>query len=309
MLQLAGPSFVAQGMLAKEKAFPPAWTDMDELEAVADDWMARLREKRSEVAALHGFLARSQDALDRWVRTDAPEYMDDPDMPPEKRVRQVRLLNIMNRVVQSYRSFLRHLLPLAREIAAEEERPARFLELASGSGVFTLELCSLAQKKKLPLSITGSDYLSGNVEAANNLARKKGIPAEFITANAFDMQGIRKGAYDVLFICQAAHHFSPGQVARMLAQAKLLGARAFVIIDGHRGLSTLAMLGLLSGLTLFPRYIHDAVVSGRKLYSESELAVLAQIAIPGTRVLVKRAAPSHTVLFARFDLSPGYGPA
>ncbi|MEW5734133.1 MAG: methyltransferase domain-containing protein [Thermodesulfobacteriota bacterium] len=302
MLQLAGPSFVAQGLLAKEKGFPPSWKDMDELERLSDEWIELLREERSRVAALQGFFPRVDDALDRAVRTDASEYMDDPDLPAKKRVRQVRLLHLMNRMLQSYRLFLWHLVPLAREIAAREGRPARFLELACGSGELTLELCRLAQKRGLPLAITGSDYMRDNVEAACREAEKRNIPARFIVANAFAMDDVERGAYDVVFISQAAHHFTPGQVAKMIAQARSLGARAFVSIDGHRGLSTLFALGVFSGLTLRPRYIHDAVVSGRKLYSESELAALAEIAAPGAGILVRRSLPSHTVLLVRFDL-------
>jgi len=143
------------------------------------------------------------------------------------------------------------------------------------------------------------------MDLARRKARKRGIPVDFFPLNAFSMKELEVGAFDIIFICQSTHHFTPGQVAMMIAQARDRGARAFVSIDGRRSLRVLLGLTFTSLFGLRLSVIHDAVITGRKLYSDQELAIIAHIAAPGSPALVTQCWPTHSVLTVRFDMEKG----
>lgn len=68
---------------------------------------------------------RLSEALDRHVRTDACERIDEPDFPEENKLFLARYLHCTNRIMGSYWRFQAQLEPLAREIARRKGRPAR----------------------------------------------------------------------------------------------------------------------------------------------------------------------------------------
>jgi SAM-dependent methyltransferase len=305
MLQLTDCGFAAQGLLAAREGFPPAWQDMDRLEKAADDWIASWRAQRAEMARRRGGLESLLERLDSVIRTDRVEHLDDPDYPVKHKNGIVQAIHLLNLVGLHYRRFLMEFGPIIREIAHETGRPVRVLELASGSGEFTLALGRLARKKRIQAQFSGSDYIPEYVELANRKANRQNIPVDFFLLNAFDMKALEKDFFDILFICQSTHHFTPGQVAMMIAQAKERGAKAFVSIDGRRSLLVLSALAGLSLFGLRPGVMHDSVLTGRKLYCEQELAIIAGIAAPGSPALVTSNLFTHSVLTVRFDLQAG----
>jgi SAM-dependent methyltransferase len=309
MLQLARLNQQALGTLERCQTFPPRWANMDELASLADNWVERLRLERERRALRKGGVLRWFEGLDRRVRTKRLAYLDRDDCPDQLKLRLVRTLHYSNVALGSYRRFLRVLRPLIEETRTRKGRPARVLELASGSGEFALALGRLAAKRKLAVEITGSDIVPAHVESAAHHAKARGIPVGFRTLNAFDLQGIEPGEYDIAFIAQSMHHLSPGQLARVIAQATRVSG-AFVGVDGHRSVWTLSALGLI-GLagTLSsrrPQFLHDAIVTGRKLYSNAELDLIARIAAPSAHVEVKNARPGLSVIVVRkaLELQP-----
>ncbi|MBW1988000.1 MAG: methyltransferase domain-containing protein [Deltaproteobacteria bacterium] len=304
MLQLEEPAFVAQARLCAKEPFPPSWSTMEELCAAADRWMARLIEERSAEAARRGGLVYLVDAIDRAARTNKPENLDKPEVPAKKKQSIVQGLHRLNQAYFSYHRFVRILAPVVREVHARTGRAARVLELASGSGEFTLALARLAAKKKLPLSITGSDYIPEYVAEGNRRAKKQGLAVAFREVNAFAMEGaVSPGEFDVVFVSQSIHHFSPGQLAMMIAQSSTAATTAFVGVDGYRSLPLLGILPVVAAAYMRPAGVHDAWVTARKLYTQQELALAAKIAVPGAPVLVTRSGPFHSVLSVRFDLA------
>ncbi len=277
---------------------------MKELCAAADGWIGRVLAERSRLSRERGGVLALADAVDRMVRTDEIEYLDDPDFPADTKQKMVRALHMMNRAFFSYHRFVYILAPLVREVAARHGRPARVLELASGSGEFTLAMARLAARQKLPVTITGSDYVKKHVEEGNRRAREQGLDVTFKEINAFAMdQGAAPGEFDIVFIAQSIHHFSPGQLAMMIAQSRATATTAFVGVDGYR---CLPLVGLLPGLAVLkfrPSFIHDAWITSRRLFTELELWLAARIAAPDSPSLVVKSWPFHSVLFTRFDLA------
>jgi 2-polyprenyl-3-methyl-5-hydroxy-6-metoxy-1,4-benzoquinol methylase len=240
--------------------------------------------------------------LDAATHTDRLEYLDRDDIPQRVRHRLVRGLHRFNRVLMSYRRFLVVLQPVIEAVSLREQRPARVLELGSGSGAFALALARLATRRRLPVEITGSDVVDRYIDAANLEAGRRGLPVRFRQINAFDMaQAVTPGDFDVVFIAQSTHHFSPGQVAQMLAQARGIYAHRFVSIDGQRNWWSMAFAPVAGALvTRDRRLVHDASISTRRFYADGELRVLARMAAPQAQVEVRPLEPGFTVLDVRF---------
>jgi 2-polyprenyl-3-methyl-5-hydroxy-6-metoxy-1,4-benzoquinol methylase len=272
------------------------WRDMNELELRANRALAQLRAQRTASSRNYSPFARWQVALDDRLRTDQPEYLDDPAFPAARRVGIAHALHRFNRQVFAYRRFYLALRPTLRRLAAQLQRPVRVLELASGSGEFALALAEMARRDALPVKVTGSDYFPEHVDACRDKAAQRGAAITFREINAFDMSGLRAGEYDLVFIAQSLHHFSPGQIAMMIAQSMRVAATGFIGIDGQRSLSLYALVPTLGAVMRSPDFIHDAVISLRKFLTHGELELIARIAAPEGFVRVRGLNPGYSWL-------------
>jgi SAM-dependent methyltransferase len=279
------------------------WRSAADLERVADLAVARVRRGRLEGAA--STWERLGRRLDRRVATDAVEYLDRPDHPASRKLRQVRWLHLQNLALRIYPRFFGLLSPsLQSSLRARRGDRVRLLELASGSGEMTLAVARLVAERGLPVDVTGSDIIETCVRDAERRARAGGSLARFRVLNAFDLaSALRPGDVDVAFIVQSIHHFSPGQLAMMIAQVGAAGGRHLVAIDGRRSLAALGLVPALGAFTLDPWFTHDALVSARRFYGEVELELIARIAAPTARVSVRRDGPLLSVLTVAFPPS------
>ena len=170
--------------LEARPTFPPDWDSMADLARVADDAVDAFRDAR-RVRAEGSVLTRARAALDHAAQTDRLEYLDRDDVPQRVRHRLVRRLHRFNRFLMSYRRFLGVLQPVIEAVSLREQRPARVLELGSGSGAFALALARLATRRQLPVEITGSDVVDRYIDSANVEASRRGLPVRFRHINAF----------------------------------------------------------------------------------------------------------------------------
>lgn len=270
------------------------------LEEHVDQAMHLFREERVKRAS---GIARLGARLDAALRTDAVEHMDEEGYSEWGKLGIALGLHAMNVASASYRRFFGVLLPMLREIEAKHGRPARVLELASGAGGFAFALDALARKRGVRVEVTASDVVPLYISRGQKKAARSGAKVDFRLVNALDMQGIRDGAYDILFIAQSVHHFSPGQLGRMIAEASRVATTAFVSIDGYRSLGMVAFVSGTAIMSLWPAMVHDAVISVRKFYGEAELEAIARMGAPFGRVSIGRIRPLNTVLTVRFDES------
>ena len=270
------------------------------LEQEVDAAIAALRLAHTEQASRDGLIARTADALDRWMRTDEVEYLDRTDFPEHDKRALVRGVHMMNVMTASYWRFFRFLRPQLEAITRRTGRPPRLLELASGAGGFALALGALAQRHGLSIDLTGSDIVPLYVETANAAAAARKSSVTFRLLDALDMSDIGDGAFDLVFIAQSAHHFPPGKLARMIAEAERIATTGFVSFDGFRSLHLLAFVAGTSLLSMRPAMIHDAVTSARKFYAEPELRLMATMAAPAAAVRIARLWPINSVLAVGF---------
>src|SRR5258706_12747482 len=128
----------------------------------------------------------------------------------------------------TYRLFCAEVLQFRREAEARFRRPAGVLELASGSGGFAFALDALAGRRGVRVDITASDIVPLYVERGQARAAKEGGRVTFRHLDALDMQSLDDGAFDVVFLAQSTHHFSPGQLPRLIAEPRAVATTAFV---------------------------------------------------------------------------------
>ena len=283
MLQLKTAGYIALDNLRKSLPFPPQWHTQGELEKVADRYHSAFLDERFEVSRNLGAFFFAAELIDRSIRTDEQEHMDNPSMPPQKKLELIKALDNMNNMLLLYPQYISVIEPSIRKIVREKKRPARILELASGAGGLAFAIAAQAKQSVLPVEITGSDIVPEYVDYCNATAEERNLPVHFSIINAFAMESLENCSCDIILISQSLHHFTPGQLARIIEQSKLHGASIFLGLDGHRGLDLLAgvpLIALLQGVSVLTL---DGYTSARKFYSEAELDLIAEIATDSKR--------------------------
>ena len=84
--------------------------------------------------------------------------MDEEGYPEKGKLAIALGLHLMNVVSASYLRFFELIAPMLRQVEERHGRPARVLELASGSGGFAIALASLAARRGLRVEVTGSEH-------------------------------------------------------------------------------------------------------------------------------------------------------
>lgn len=274
-------------------AAPP----LDVLERLANEaWRDYRRELGAQASGLEAALER----LDRAQWTERQEVMDRDDLPDHVRGEMLHHMDVFNRVLFSYPSHYRFLRPSLEAARAAGADPVRFLDLASGRGAFPMYVARRAQREGLRLTVTGSDYHEAHVEHANETARERGIPASFRVVNGFDMAALETGSQDVIACEQALHHFTPGQLARMIHESVRVATHGFVGIDGARSSGLVVGLPLMAALvSRSASFTHDAWVSARRFFHVEELRLIARIACPEAAIETERHLPGFNVIRVR----------
>jgi len=278
MLQLKTTGYKALGNLRSAGLFPTEWLNMDELKTNADDAVARFLEERFTVSQELGGGFLAAELVDRAIRTSESEVMDQDGVAESERLALVRALDRQNMMLGLYGRYVDILLPSIKEAARHEQREVRVLELASGSGGLALALGEEVRRQELRVRITGSDIVPAFVEEGNLHAMNKGLPVSFELLNAFNLQEIEMREFDLVVMSQSLHHFSPGQLAVIIAQSVKYSTRGFVGIDGYRSVLLACGVPLIAGLQGFGSFALDGLTSARKFYSELELDIIAEVA-------------------------------
>jgi len=272
-----------------------------ELERHVDAFVTRLRAERARRGQQARGLTRLAVMLDGALHTNALEHMDEPDYSPRGKFAIAQGLHLLNSVTGVYQRVVCCLEPLLRVVYARTGRPARVLEIACGAGGLSFALAKIARKRGIPVEVTGSDIVTQYISRAKAAAAATNLPLRFERIDAFDMQAVPDGAYDIAFIANSLHHLSPGQIARLVAETSRVMTTAFVGVDGYRGVGMFGFVVGTAAMSAWPDIIHDAVLSARKFYSAPELHAIATMGAPDALVVSGRLPPMHTTLTVRFD--------
>ncbi len=280
MLQLNTASGIALGNLRSRKGFPPAWKTLAELEQVTDRAVEAFLDERLQASKQLGGAYLLEELADRALRTGEQELMDGDRLNEREKLDLVRALDRQNSFMQIYPTLIGIVLPFALEAARRSGRDAHVLELAGGTGGFALALAEKVRNEGLPVRITGSDIVPAYIGEAGKQAEDRQLPVEFIRLDALDPDGFGNNTVDadVIVVSQSLHHFTPGQIAVMIARCAQQSPAAFIGIDGYRSLLLAAGVPFIASLQAIPSFAIDGLVSARKFYSETELGIIAEIA-------------------------------
>ncbi len=278
MLQLKTAGFKALGNLRSSGNFSSGFLNMDELNLKADEAVARFLDERFAVSQELGGVFFLLELLDTAIRTSDQELMDKPNLPENEKLDMVQALDRQNVMMQLYPRYIDTLLPLITEVAERTKREVRVLELASGAGGLAFALAETAEQKNLDVRITASDIVPAFIEEGNGIAAKKKLAVSFRLLNAFDMTELEMGEFDIVVMAQSLHHFTPGQLAVIIAQSARHAKTAFVGIDGYRSMLLAGGVPLIASLQGIGSFTLDGLTSARKFYSELELDMIAELA-------------------------------
>ena len=278
MLQLKTAGFKALGNLRSSGNFSSGFLNMDELNLKADEAVARFLDERFAVSQELGGVFFLLELLDTAIRTSDQELMDKPNLPENEKLDMVQALDRQNVMMQLYPRYIDTLLPLITEVAERTKREVRVLELASGAGGLAFALAETAEQKNLDVRITASDIVPAFIEEGNGIAAKKKLAVSFRLLNAFAMTELEISEFDIVVMAQSLHHFTPGQLAVIIAQSARHAKTAFVGIDGYRSMLLAGGVPLIASLQGIGSFTLDGLTSARKFYSELELDMIAELA-------------------------------
>jgi ubiquinone/menaquinone biosynthesis C-methylase UbiE len=244
------------------------------------------------------------DAIDRALYVDRPELLDDPRFPEAERVHVLDRLDRMNDVLGSYDSFVALTVPLVERARARGRGTVTVHDLAAGHGGFALVLKDrLGEAAHVVASDVKDEYLA----LGRRAAAERRLDVSFVVQDALSLAHLAGSGVDVFTCTQSLHHFPPGMIARMIGEASRVAREGIVFIDAERSWTSIAFLApfaILWGRSY--AFVHDTVVSLRRMYYEEELALLAALAPglpPGARVETGFAHPAHA--FLRIEVATG----
>jgi SAM-dependent methyltransferase len=278
MLQLKKAGLKALENIRAAGEFPASWQSMEELEAKTDDVVSRFLDERFMVSKEFGGGFLLLELLDRAIRTSESEHMDDRKLPEAEKLQLVQALDRQNQMLRLYPRYVDILLSMLADVLKDGGREARVLELASGSGGLALALAEEAKRQHLAVSVTASDIVPIYIEEGNRQAAERDLPVTFQLLNAFNLPDFEAGSFDLMVLSQSIHHFTPGQIAIMIAQSAKHTTTAFVAIDGYRSVLLAGGVPLMASMQGIASFALDGFISARKFYSEQELDIIAEIA-------------------------------
>lgn len=238
--------------------------------------------------------------LDQTTWTDAREHIDDPEFEVELKKEIIHGLHIKNVLCGTYTKTIEILKPLIETINKNENRPARVLELGSGVGKLTMALYEQFQKSSMQIELTGSDIVPEYVDAANLEASEKKYNIHFKIIDAYKLDQLAANSYDIIFTLHSMHHFRPEELSVIMAGAQKIATKAFIGIDGYRGISNLLFIMLAGAgkslISFNSVFFHDSFISGRKMYSAKQLEIMAKLSCPNSAVVAENIKPGLTII-------------
>lgn len=244
--------------------------------------------------------------LDHLLWTDKRELIDDPEFSENLKREIVLGLHLKNTICGTYKTTIKLLRPLIEEINRKENRPARLLEIGSGSGKLSFALYKELQKTNLQFKLTGSDIVPTYLSEAKREAADKNIPIEFKIVDAFKLETLDENSYDILFCLHSLHHFTPEALAKILSGSQKVAQCAFLGVDGYRGILNLLFM-MISGafkslFTFRYAFFHDSFLSGRKMYTAKQLEILSKMSCPKSEVRARNLKPGLTMVMVEHKM-------
>ena len=256
--------------------------------------ISNLSQQRETNAKSGSLLTLARYQISERFQTDKPEYIDLPDFPIKNKIKIVEGLDIKNNVFGTYKKIFAYLAPLIKEVNQKENRPFRILEVAGGVGDLSIGIYkeSLNAVDKLSVEVTGSDIVSAYNDIAAEKAKRNGYPIKFKSIDALDIDKEVESTFDMVITLHSLHHFTPEQLIRLSRKSLKLAKFGLFAVDGTRAFgNTLFMVLTALMPTIFTfnsMYVHDALISARRMYSRLYLRQLLTVGCTDSSIECER---------------------
>jgi SAM-dependent methyltransferase len=212
-----------------------------------------------------------------WVPRRRPELelLDDADVPAGEAEASLADIEWVHHRLGGRALVRRRLQPFFAALAAGKDAPL-VLDLGCGSGHVGRDLLAAAAEAGTRVRVLGLDRKASHARLA---ARGTAVVGDTFRLPFGDR------SVDVVFSTLFLHHFSPGESARLLAEARRVAASAVVALDLTRHRLALAAIALVGPIAFRSRLsVADGRTSVRQAYTPDEIAEIAAPVLPGARV-------------------------
>ncbi|MCE5231058.1 methyltransferase domain-containing protein [bacterium] len=196
------------------------------------------------------------------------EEMDDPRLGARRHMAALAGLGRINRVSLVARA----IWPGIEEMARDEARPLRVLDIATGGGDLPRELLRIGRRRGIRIEAAGCDIS----EVALRYARERSPGVRFFKLDALD-EPIPPG-FDAVVCALFLHHLKDGDAVRLL-RAMGEAARAVFVDDLSRDAIGLGLAWAGTRILSRSPIVHaDGVRSVRAAFTVDEAARMARAA-------------------------------
>lgn len=233
------------------------------------------------------------------TRATTPELMDDLNLATDELRQNLDELETINTWLGGYRPVLTALARLRPQFP--QGRPLRLADLGSGGGDTLRHIAAWAQRRRLPVALTGIDANGFMLDYAQR--KSQGQPE--ISYRQLDIFSPEFAAqpYDVLTASLFCHHFGDAELVALLRRWQQQAQVAVIINDLHRHPLAYHSIRLLTRWLGGSRLVqHDAPLSVARAFSRADWQrLLAQAGITRYTLRWCWAFRWQVVLFAEGD--------
>jgi 2-polyprenyl-3-methyl-5-hydroxy-6-metoxy-1,4-benzoquinol methylase len=198
-------------------------------------------------------------------RSETPELMDRPDIPPAELEAALFDIAKVNYFLGGSASLLSGLKKLTQD---ERPFPKQILDLGCGGGDLTIDMARWVHAHYPDTQVTGIDLLPSAIAFAQKRHLMPGL--SFAVGDAFHLQAERPD--ETLLTCSMfLHHLQNQDIQRLLTNAYKAGFGAMVINDLHRHFWAYWGFRGISALARFsPMATYDGAVSVSRSFIRSD---------------------------------------
>lgn len=203
-----------------------------------------------------------------------PERMDDPSLDPGMHDAALNGLARLNTLSLAHRSVLKPVLETARRINESQSRPARVLDVATGSGDVALGVARGLARAGVSTEFTLTDVSTRALARAGERFAAAGIRTEAVP---FDIYAGSAPEADIVICTLFLHHVESSSLAPVLRTLGAAARERLVVSDLRRTSAGLVLARVFSRLMTRSPVVHtDAVLSARAAFTVGELSAAAR---------------------------------
>lgn len=205
----------------------------------------------------------------------APEHMDAPDVDPGALEGALDHIVAVNRWLGARHALLRHLPWALPAPGPAHARPARVLDIGTGSGDLLAAAARWARERERPIHPVGLDLHAATLNVAR---RRVAHPIRLVRGDGLRLP-FPDAAFDLVHLGMVLHHMDGDRLPGLLREAaRVAGSGRVLVSELERTLPNYLGARLLAA-TLWrfnPVTRHDGPLSVRRAFTGQELLDLAR---------------------------------